>query len=366
MRKMALILLLCPLFFTACFAEELPERLGDLSGAYRAEQGLPEEVREISGGLRLDGSYDSEGALHRLWTRFLERAREQMSASVRAAAEIFLLALLCAAAECLCTAGEIREAIDRIACCTVSLFVSGSLTEMLAQASDTVSRLSEYSHAVLPVIFTTAAAEGRVLSASARYASACLSMDVLITASQNIILPLIYMYFALSVSQSLYENSVLHATVNLSKRLAGGAMTVLTMAFGAYLTLTGLIAGSSDALAVKTAKTVLSRSLPIVGGLLSDSASILLAAASLVKNSVGVFAMICVCALCIGPVAAFSLRLLVYRATAAAIAFLPEARLPKLIGAVGSVFGMLLGLIGCCAAMLFIAIVSGIKVVSPL
>lgn len=366
MRRILLVLLFCPLFFSRCYAEELPERLGDLSGAYRAQEGLPEEVKAISGDLRLDGSYDMDGALQRLWKHSLERLREQMSVSVRAAAELFLLALLCAVAECFCESQRMRETIDRIGCCTVSIFVSGSLTDMLSQAADTVRRLSEYSHAVLPVLFTTAAAGGGVMSASARFASSCLAMDVLITASQTLILPLIYMYFALSISHSLYENSILQAAVKLSKTCASCAMTVLTMAFGGYLSLTGLIAGSCDVVSVKAARTVISRSLPVVGGLLSDSASILLAAAAVVKNSLGVFALISVCALCFGPVVSFALRLLLYKVTAAAIDFLPGARLPKLVGAMGSVFGMLLGLIGCCAAILFMAIVSGIKVVSPL
>ena len=75
--------------------------------------------------------------------------------------------------------------------------------------------------------------------------------------------------------------------------------------------------------------------------------------------------MISVCALCIAPVAAFSIRLMIFKATACAVDFLPGARLPKLIASISSVYGMMLGLIGCCAAILFISIVSGIKTVSP-
>ncbi len=366
MKECLLILCLFPLFLVHASAEGLPEQIGDLSGAYQAQNSLPEEVRDISGMLRLDGGYDTDGALRRLWSRFLERIREQLSESVQAAVEIFLLALLCAVSACLCETQAMRETIDRIGCCAVSVFVSGNLAEMLTQASDTITRLASYSHAILPALFTSAAAGGSILSASARYAAACLSMDVLITVSQNMILPLIYMFFALSICQSLFENGILHALVNISKWCAATAMTVLTMGFGAYLSITGLITGSSDALTVKTARTVIARSLPVVGGLLADSASVLLAAAALVKNTVGAAAMISVCALCLGPVAAFSLRLLLFKATAAAVSFLPDTRLPRLVGAMGSLFGMLLGLIGCCAAILFMAVVSGIKVLSPL
>lgn len=366
MRNCLLILLLCPLFIVRACAEELPERIADLSGAHQAQKSLPESVREISGDLRLDGSYDTDGALKRLAVRFWERGKEQFLESMRAAAEIFLLALLCAISASLCQSDAMRETIDRIGCCAVSVFVSGSLTEMLTQATDTITHLTTYSHAILPVLFSSAAIGGGVLSASARYAAACLSMDMFITASQHGILPLIYLYAALSICQSLYENTVLQAVRNVVKWCITSAMTILTMGFGAYLSVTGLITGSSDALTVKTARTVISRSLPVVGALLADSASILLAAAAVVKNTVGAAAMISVCALCLSPVVAFAMRLLLFKATAAAVSFLPDARLPKLVGSMSSIFGMLLGLIGCCAAILFISIVSGVKVMSPL
>ena len=363
MKKIILILLLCPLFVTQSYAEDLGAKMAELLDVNQVETALPDDARDVSGMLRMDGGYDTEGALHRLSRQFFLSVKAQFLTSLHAATALFSLALLCALRASFCQSKEIRNTIDRIGCCAAALYVFGNFTDLLEQASNTIRELSDYAHIILPVIFTTAAAGGGVVSAPARYSAACLSMDVLITAAQNYILPLIYMYFALSVSQSLYDDSILQAVRRIGKWSVTTALTVLTMAFGAYLSLTGLIAGSGDALAVKTARTVISRSLPIVGGILSDSASVLLSAATLVKNSVGVFALIAVCALCLGPVAAFSVKLLIFKAVAVASDFLPGARLPGLISAMATVFGMLLALIGCCAAILFMAIVSGIKVV---
>ena len=364
MRELFFIFLMLPLFFAHCYAEDIPDMLADLSGARQAQEALSEEEKEIAGELRLDGSYDTKGAIQRLWEALCVKGKEQLILSLRSVSEMILLALLCAVAETFCTSKEMEETIDRIGCCALILLVSGNLLEMLSRASETVNRLAAFSHFLLPALFSTAAAGGAVVSASARFAAAWFSMDAFLALSQRIILPLIYVYFALSVSQSLYENGILLSALQMSKSLASTALTVLAMAFGAYLSLTGLIAGSSDALSVKAARTLLSRSLPVVGGLLSDSASILLAAASLVKNSLGVFAMISVCALCISPVAAFSIRLLIFKAAASAVDCLPGAKLPKLISSIASVFGLMLSLIGCCAAILFMSIVSGIKTVN--
>ena len=66
MKKLFLILLFCPLFFTPCSAEALYDQAADMSGVYEIQRALPEEERKISGELRVDGSYDTGGALKRL------------------------------------------------------------------------------------------------------------------------------------------------------------------------------------------------------------------------------------------------------------------------------------------------------------
>lgn len=364
MRRVLLILLLCPLFFADCRAEGISDTLSALGDIGALEEGLTDEERAISGEARLDGTYDVNGALDRLWSGLLSRLRSALSGELRLGLRLFLLALLCALCACFCENRSVCETIDRVGCCGAVLLVSGGFDGLLDQAGEAVRRLCCYAREILPALFTAASIGGAALSAPARYAAACLAIDVLMSAAQGFILPLIYAYYALSVSASLYPNPVIKTAAGLSKWAAVTAMTALTMGFGAYLSLSGLIAGSADAVAVKTAKTVIARALPVVGGLLSDSAAVLLSAAGLIRSSLGVFALVALSAICLEPFALYALRLLILKAAATACAFFPEARLPGLIGSFGTVFGMLLGLIGCCAAMLFIAVVSGMKAVT--
>ena len=53
LKKLFLILLFCPLFFTPCSAEALYDQAADMSGVYEIQRALPEEEREISGELRV-------------------------------------------------------------------------------------------------------------------------------------------------------------------------------------------------------------------------------------------------------------------------------------------------------------------------
>lgn len=205
---------------------------------------------------------------------------------------------------------------------------------------------------------------GAVVSASARYASVCLAIDVIMSAAQRFIIPLIYAFLALAISASIFENPLLRAVARLTKWCATTLMTGITIVFSAYITLTGLIAGSTDQGGSQERQNRYFQ-LPACGGRHHiGRASVVLSAASVIKNSAGAFSLIAVCALCAGPFAALSVKMLVFRAAAAAADMLPGGKLAALINDVGTALAMLLGLVGCCGIMLFISIMSGIKVVT--
>ena len=273
--------------------------------------------------------------------------------------------MLCALSGSLCSGKPIKEYINIAGCCAAAVSLLGSVDSIVGETVAALNQLSDYSKAALPAMFTAAAACGAVGSASAKYAATCLALDVLMSVSQKLIIPLVYSYLALAVAGSVFPNSLLSNTARLTKWIAGTIMTAMTIAFSAYIGMTGLVAGSVDAVAIKTARTVISTTLPVVGGIISDASGAVLSAASVIKNSAGVFGLIAVCALCAGPFTVLSVRMLVLKAAAAASDMVPNSRLSGLINSVSTAMGLLLGLLGCCGIMLFISIMAGIKAVSP-
>ena len=361
MKKLVLTLLLLALFFSFSPKALASDGGLDVSGV---TESLSEEARGVGGTLTLDGSYDAGGALSRLWGKLLDRIVSSLRESAAPAAGLLAVSMLSAVACSLCPEARTSSLIQASAAAAASLTLLSGIDSLTTQAVDTLSQLLDYSRAALPAVFTAAAATGAVVTASARYAAACLALDVLMTASRRVTLPLIYAFLAVSISGGVFPHPLLRMASRLLKKLATLVMTGLTTAFTFYLGLTGLVTGSADAVAVKTAKTVISGVLPVVGGILSDAASAVLSAASLIKNSAGSFALVAVCALCAGPFAALGVRMLLFRAAAAAAELAPGDRLPALLGDLSAAMGMLLGLVGSFALMLFFSILAAIRVVS--
>lgn len=364
MRVFLLVLLLIPGFAVPAYAEDIYEQAADETGIYAIEDQLPEEARDISGSLKVDGSYDTENALERLWNSLIDKIKGELGENIKTASALIAISMLCTLSGSLCSGKPIKEYINIAGCCAAAVSLLGSVDSIVGETVAALNQLSDYSKAALPAMFTAAAACGAVGSASAKYAATCLALDVLMSVSQKLIIPLVYSYLALAVAGSVFPNSLLSNTARLTKWIAGTIMTAMTIAFSAYIGMTGLVAGSVDAVAIKTARTVISTTLPVVGGIISDASGAVLSAASVIKNSAGVFGLIAVCALCAGPFAVLSVRMLVLKAAAAASDMVPNSRLSGLINSVSTAMGLLLGLLGCCGIMLFISIMAGIKAVS--
>lgn len=78
----------------------------------------------------------------------------------------------------------------------------------------------------------------------------------------------------------------------------------LCAVFTAYLSLSRVLTGSADAMAVKAAQAAFSGMVPVVGSILSDASESLLASAGLIRSAAGAFGMLAVLAMALAPVCA--------------------------------------------------------------
>ena len=178
-------------------------------------------------------------------------------------------------------------------------------------------------------------------------------------------LPLVYAYVASSLAYAALGNEGLKRIGNLLKWIVTSALTGVLLLFVGYLTVSGVIAGSADAAAVKTAKLTISGMVPVVGGILSDAAEAVLAGAGLLKNMVGIFGMLVILFLCIAPFLQLGIHYLTYKVTAALTATVADGRIAGLIDAIGGAFGLILGMTGAGALLLLVSLVVSLSVVTP-
>ncbi|MFR4562353.1 MAG: stage III sporulation protein AE [Flavonifractor plautii] len=96
-------------------------------------------------------------------------------------------------------------------------------------------------------ILKIAAAAGSPSGAVARQLATMLFSDILITLINRLLLPLVYTYIAACVAYAAVGNEGLKRIAGTLKWVVTSILTVVLLVFVGYLTVSGVIAGSTDA-----------------------------------------------------------------------------------------------------------------------
>lgn len=327
---------------------------------------LPQEAGEILGDISITDADMGEKGFQAVLDTIKDSAFGIFKNALASAAKILTVVVLCTAAGSAMSEGGVRDMVSFCGTVAVSAIAISNVHSFLGMGMETLYTLSDYSKILLPVMCSAAATAGAITSASAKYAATAMFMDVLISASVNIMLPLISIYLAAVIANAVLLKDSLANVAKLLKWVCTTALTLMMMAFTAYLGMTGLISGKADEFAAKLTKTALGTVLPVVGNIISDTAETLVAGAGILRNAIGVFGFLAVAAICITPFLTLGLHYLVYKGTAAFTEALADKRMAQLVSDVGAAFGMLLALVGCGGIMLFFSVISSMKAVNGL
>ncbi len=352
-------LMLIMIFCVVCCVSGTAAAEGiDTSGL---EDAVPGRARDIIGDASVT---DADSLPDRLKKAVSDELTGVFKPALKNGAAVLAIAAACAVAGTINDSSRTPDFVVLAGVLAVAAAAVGNVSSYMSIAGEMVLELEMFSKALLPTLAAAGTASGAALSASAKYLAASLFLDVLITVSTRIVLPLISAYLAASIADAAVGGGTLRGVANLIKWLTVTVMTAVTLAFVTYLTVTGVISSSADAVAMRLAKAAISTALPVVGGIISDAAGVVMNGAAALRNAVGVFGLAVICAVCLAPFLKLASYMLVYKAASALAAPITDARIAKLLGDIGTAYGMTLGLVGSVSMMLFVSVISAMKAVT--
>ncbi len=358
--SLAAAITLCGRADAADISGEVENKL-DTAAIVRA---LPESASELMEGVTPSPGENFSLALRRVLSGCRAVLGEAFLGAGKSAGMMLVCAALCAMLSAVFKGRGETDFAELASCLSIALIAAGDIGSCLQMGSKAISEISDFSKVLLPVMTSSAALSGAAGSAAAKYAATALFMDVLITTTQRLLAPLVYAYFAAVTAECAFGAKSLSGVAVFLKWLAGTLLTVIVLAFVVYLGVTGIVAGTADAAAVRVAKTALATGLPVVGGIISDAAAAVLTGAGLVKNAAGVFGLVAVLAICASPIIRIGTHYLVYKAASKlALSFAGEKTVKTAEGT-SAAFGIMLAAAGACALMLFFSIISFVGAVT--
>ena len=323
---------------------------------------LPEEAAPSLSGVSPE-ELPKEGIWRALLQKVWEKVRYSAADICRTGGILLCVCVLVSLTDTLDLGSRAPPYITFAAVAVIGTSTITDLRSYLSLGTDTLQTLSDYSRVLLPVLSSAAAASGAAGSAAAKYAATAVCMDVLLSASQSVLVPCVCGYAALSVADAAVGNEILKTAKKIMKTLCTALLSAVCVAFTAWLSLTGVVTGTADALAARMTKTAVSAVLPVVGSILSDAASTLAAAAGTLKATIGIFGLLAIAAICLPPVITLGVRFFIYKLTAAVCECVADKRFSELISNLGTAFALLLAINGAGAMMLFLSLYSLIQTV---
>lgn len=169
---------------------------------------------------------------------------------------------------------------------------SGLVFSLVVNVKKSVGSLNEQMQATFPVLLTLMTASGGAASVKIyQPAVAVLSGGVCAIFSQ-ILLPLVSVMFVLIVVSNLSDDVKVDKFCGLCSSAFKWIIGLVGTIFMAYLGVQGMTAASADGVSIRTAKYAIKNYVPMLGGYISDGFEVVMASSMLLKNGIGVAALL--------------------------------------------------------------------------
>lgn len=251
--------------------------------------------------------------------------------------------------------GKMIQVVELAGGLAVAVLLISGTNSLIKLSAETVTELSDYGKLLLPVMSAALAAQGGVSASTTLYAGTVLFSALLSSVISKLLIPIIYLYLALSVACSTMEGESLKKLRDFLKWLPTWSLKTMLYVFTGYMGITGVVSGATDAAALKATKLTISGMIPVVGGILSDTSEAVLVGVNLMKNAVGVYGLLAILAIWISPFIKIGVHYLMLKATGILCGVFGVKRVSDLIQSISGAMALLLGMTASVCVMLMIS-----------
>lgn len=220
---------------------------------------------------------------------------------------------------------------------------------------ETVMELSEYEKLLLPVLTAALAAQGGTSTSAALYAGTAAFNAALSAIVSGLLVPGVWVFLALAVGYGATGDGILKKMRDQVRAASVWGLKTILYVYTGYISITGVVSGATDASLLKAAKLTISGAVPVVGGILSDASDAVLASAAAVKNAAGIYGMLAIISMWLGPFLRIGMHYLMLKAAGTVSGVFGVGSLSGVVEDFAAAMGLLLAMTGAVCLMLIIS-----------
>lgn len=228
-------------------------------------------------------------------------------------------------------------------------------------ASQTVHQLSDYGKLLFPVMATAMSAQGGLTASAGLYMGTSVFSTLLNSVLSDWLVDGVYLFLVLAIGAAALGEDSLKRLRDVIRSAISWILKTALMIFTTYMSITGVVSGTTDAAALKALKVTISTVVPVVGGILSDASESVLVSAAVMKNAAGIYGIFALLAMFIGPFLKIGTQYLMLKASVMVCGLFGTKTVVTLIEDFSAALGLLLAVTGSVCLMLLVSTVCFMK-----
>lgn len=225
----------------------------------------------------------------------------------------------------------------------------------LGETKTFIENISTFTKSFVPVLTGVMVSAGQSTTGLGYQAIMLCAAELLSSFLSGIILPLLFIFLALSLVSKTTSFINLNSLTTSVKSGATWSLGLSVGLFVALITIKGLIGVGADSVALRTGRFFIGSFVPAVGSALSEAASTAIKGMGVIKNTTGVFGIIAAFLYILPPL----IKILMYKFTCDISAILGEllgaAKISAVIRDISTVLGLLCSVILSFGAVIILS-----------
>lgn len=232
--------------------------------------------------------------------------------------------------------------------------IMNNFLDVINLVKETTINLVGFMNTLIPILVSLMLYTGSITTTSILEPIILFMINFIGNLVQDILIPLVLIITSISIISKISDRVQVEKIAKFLKSSTVWFLGLVLTIFVGIVSLEGTLSGSIDGITAKTAKTIVSSAVPVVGKILGDVIDSVLGCGVILKNAVGFLGVIIIIGICILPILKLSVLTIFYKLVASISEVIADSKIVKLLDQIADVFKILLAILVSVSFMVII------------
>lgn len=232
--------------------------------------------------------------------------------------------------------------------------IMSNFSDIINLVKETSNNLIGFMNTLIPILISLMIYTGSIVTSSMLEPIILFMVNFIGNLIQDILIPIILIIASISIVAKISDKVQVEKLSKFLKSSTVWFLGIILTIFVGIVSLEGTLSSSVDGITAKTAKTIVSSAVPVVGKILGDVVDSVLGCGIILKNAVGFLGVLIIIGICALPIIKLSVLTISYKLVASISEVIADAKIVKILDEMGDIFKILLGILVSIAFMVII------------